>query len=136
VVIAEPDELLQVAGRLVGQGESAEAVAFGAQVVGQLVAVTGVGLGSAGSPTGAGGVERVGVDRTTGCPAARSRSTSSPFDVSMATGRSPGSSWPARRARVRVMPVSSWVNAHRSMMVAVSSMMVRSWVSLAQSRPT
>ena len=43
--------------------ETAEPVAVGAEVVGQLEAVTGVGLGSGGPPAGPGGMERVRVDR-------------------------------------------------------------------------
>jgi hypothetical protein len=63
VVFAQPDQGLELAGGGVQGSQSAQPVAVGAQVVGQLVAVAGVGLGPGRAPAGPGGVERGGVDR-------------------------------------------------------------------------
>ncbi len=63
VVIAHADDGLQLGSRGAERFEPAEPVPFGAQVVGQLVAVAGVALGLGGTPAGPGGVEGVGVDR-------------------------------------------------------------------------
>jgi hypothetical protein len=63
VVLAQPHQGLELAGGGVQGIQSAQPVAVGAQVVGQLVAVTGVGLGTGRAPAGPGSVERGGVDR-------------------------------------------------------------------------
>jgi hypothetical protein len=66
VVVAQPDQGLQLAGAGVHRLEPAQPVAVGARVLGQLVAVAGVGLGAGGAPAGPGGVERSRVDRDHG----------------------------------------------------------------------
>jgi hypothetical protein len=63
VVLAQPDQGLQLAGGIVQGIESAQPVAVGAQVVGQLVAVARVGLGPCRAPAGSGSMERAGMDR-------------------------------------------------------------------------
>jgi hypothetical protein len=63
VVVAQPDQRLQLPGGRVHRLEPAQPVAVGAQVVGQLVAVAGVGLGAGSAPAGPGGMERARVDR-------------------------------------------------------------------------
>jgi hypothetical protein len=63
VVVAHPCQRLQLAGGGIQRPQRAQPVAVGAQVVGQLVAVTRVRLGSRRAPAGPGGVEGVGVDR-------------------------------------------------------------------------
>ena len=63
MVVSDPDQSLQVAGRLVDRPQSPQAVAIGSQVVGEAVAVTGVGLCARDAPARAGGVEGVGVNR-------------------------------------------------------------------------
>jgi hypothetical protein len=68
VVGAQARDGLQVTGGGIGGLQAAQPVAIGAQGVGQLEAVTGVGLGLGRSPAGSGGVEAVGVDRDHGVP--------------------------------------------------------------------
>jgi hypothetical protein len=63
LVVTQPHQGLQLAGDPVHRLESAQPVAVGAQVLSQLVAVAGVGLGSRGTPPRPGGVKRAGVDR-------------------------------------------------------------------------
>ena len=63
VVVAQPYQRLQLTGGRVHRLEPAQPVAVGAQVVGQLVAVAGVGLGAGSAPAGPGGMERARVDR-------------------------------------------------------------------------
>lgn len=58
LVITQPDQCLQFAESRVHWFQPAQPVPVGTQVVGQLVAVTGIGLGARGTPPGAGGVER------------------------------------------------------------------------------
>ena len=68
MVVAQPDQGLQLTGDRVGRLESAQPMAVGAQVVGELVAVAGVGLGTGGTPPRPGGMERARVDRDDGVP--------------------------------------------------------------------
>jgi hypothetical protein len=52
LVVAQPDQRLQLAGNWVRRLEPAQPVAVGAQVVRELVAVTRVGLGAGGTHRG------------------------------------------------------------------------------------
>ena len=63
VVVTQPGQRTQALRRWRQLMDDPEAVAVGAQVVGQAVAVLRIGLGPGGTPAGPGGVERVGVDR-------------------------------------------------------------------------
>jgi hypothetical protein len=63
VVVTPPHQGLQLAGDPVHRLEAAQPVAVGAQVLSQLVAVAGVGLGAGGTPPRPGGMKRAGVDR-------------------------------------------------------------------------
>jgi hypothetical protein len=63
MIVAQPDEGLQLAADRIWWLQPAQPVAVGAQVVGQLVAVARVGLGAGGAPARPGGVERARVDR-------------------------------------------------------------------------
>jgi hypothetical protein len=58
VVLAQPHQGLELAGGVVQRLQSPQPVAVGAQVLGQLVAVTRIGLGTGGAPAGPGGVDR------------------------------------------------------------------------------
>jgi hypothetical protein len=62
VVVAGSHQGLQLAGDGSYRLEPAQTMAVGAQVVGQLVAVTGIRLGSCGTPAWPGGVEGAWVD--------------------------------------------------------------------------
>ena len=64
-------EGLQVEGGLLGWLQPRQQVAVGAQVVGELHAVAGVGLGLGGAPAGPHGVEGVRVDRHDRVPGGR-----------------------------------------------------------------
>jgi hypothetical protein len=61
---------LQVQGGGIGGLQAAQPVAIGAQVLGQLEAVTGVGGGRGRSPAGRAALKLLGWIGTTGCPAA------------------------------------------------------------------
>jgi hypothetical protein len=52
MVVAQPDQGLQLTGTRVHRLQPAQPVAIGAQVVRELVAVTGIGLGPGGTPRG------------------------------------------------------------------------------------
>jgi hypothetical protein len=68
VVFAEPGQALQFGEADVGGLKPAQAVAVGAQVVGEFVAVAGVGLGAGGTPAGTRGMKRGGMHRKDGMP--------------------------------------------------------------------
>jgi len=63
LVIAQPDQDLQLTQPGIHRFQTTQPMPVGAQVVGQLVAVSRVGLGARGAPPWAGGVERGGVHR-------------------------------------------------------------------------
>ena len=62
MVLAQPYQGLELPGAIVQRLQPPQPMASSAQVVGQLVAVTRVGLGSGGAPTGPGGVQGGGMD--------------------------------------------------------------------------
>ena len=63
VVVAQPDEGLQLAGRLVERPQRSQPVAVGAQQIGEPIGVTNVGLTAGALPPWPGCMERVRVDR-------------------------------------------------------------------------
>ena len=63
MVIAQPDQRLQLAGDRVHRLQPAQPVAVGTQVVRELVAIARIGLGAGGTPAGPGGMECPRVDR-------------------------------------------------------------------------
>ena len=117
--------------------QPAEPVPIGAQVVGELEAVTGIGLGGGRTPAGPGGVEGVGVDgndRVAGGQQPVHDQAAWPLDrhrqlIRVARGGPDGPGWrpgPSRCALVPTGPRSS----------PASSITVTSCVVLAQSHPT
>ena len=75
---------------LVGlRGQGFEAVAVGAQQIGQQVSVGRVALGAVAAVARSGGLDDVGVDRHDGQPASTKVSTTRPEGRSMATGGLP-----------------------------------------------
>jgi len=63
VVVAQPDQGLQLAGDRIRRLQPAWPVPVGAQVIGELVAVARVGLGAGGAPTRPSSMEGARVDR-------------------------------------------------------------------------
>jgi hypothetical protein len=136
VVLAQPDQGLKLPGGLVQRLQPPQPVAIGAQLVGQLVAVTRVGLGPGGAPAGRAAWKAVAWTGTTGWPAASSRSTTRPLDCSIATGSSSGRPERPSRTSASDNPASVGGGVQWSTTVPASSITVTSWAVLAQSHPT
>jgi hypothetical protein len=132
LVGSHPARRLQLGG---GGVEGLEAVPVGAQLVGQLVAVAGVGLGPAGAPAGPRRVERVGVDghhRVPGRQESVHHQTRSGLDDH---GKLTRISMAAQPGDGGVYVGLGWRSAERSTTSPSSTTPVMSWVSLAQSHP-
>ena len=66
MIVTQPRQRLQLPGSGIQGTQPAQPVPIGAQVVGELEAVAGIGLGCGRTPAGPGGVEGVGVDGNDG----------------------------------------------------------------------
>jgi hypothetical protein len=66
MIVTQPRQRLQLPGGGIQGPQPAQPVPIGAQVVGELEAVAGIGLGCGCTPAGPGGVEGVGVDGNDG----------------------------------------------------------------------
>ena len=66
MVVTQPRQRLQLPGSGIQGTQPTQPVSIGAQVVGELEAVAGIGLGCGCTPAGPGGVEGVGVDGNDG----------------------------------------------------------------------
>lgn len=90
VVIAQAHEGLKFSQAAVDRHEAAQAVAVGAQVVGEFIAVTRIGLGAGGAPSRPGGMEGGGVhghDRISGLEQAVDDQPTGTFDDDGQFGR-------------------------------------------------
>jgi len=125
-----------VTGGGIGGLQAAQPVAVGAQVVGQLEAVAGVGFGLGRPPAGSGGVEAVGVDRDHGVAGGEQSVDHDPAGGLDGHRQVLGSAVAGRSVMAWSMPASLWASVQRSTSWPVSSITVTSCRWLAQSHPT